>query len=94
MAFWASVSLIALDPDTAPDTLLACYLMCCTPFPKITYQETSLLNDNTKMDPAQPSIKMLACPSHWKNLHFGRDSTEGENSIEKVSLSRRLSGNV
>lgn len=48
------------------------------------------------MDPAQPSTKMLACPSHWKkkkNLHFA-DSTEGENSIEKVSLSRRLSGNV
>lgn len=51
------------------------------------------------MDPAQPSTKMLACPSHWKkekkkkNLHFAY-STEGENSIEKVSLSKRLSGNV
>ena len=49
--------------------------------------------DNTKWILLSP---VLACLSRWKkkkHLHFAY-STEGENSIEKVSLSRRLSGNV
>ena len=99
MASWASVSLIVLT-----QTLLLIHFrritLCVTDTlpPNYIPGNTDSCIDNTKWILLSPVLKCLPVPltgkkKKKKKLHFAY-STEGENSIEKVSLSKRLSGNV
>lgn len=51
------------DPDTAPDTLLACYLVAFwAPFPKLHTRNTDSCTDNTKWILLSPVLKCLPVP--------------------------------